>query len=413
MSRANNLSAPLRHGDFRRLVTGRTFAEFGNAIAPVALAFAVLDLTGSAVQLGLVVGARSLTNMLLVLFGGVLADRLPRSVILQGTEVAAAVTQAAIAVSVLTGTASVPLLIGLSVANGAVSAIALPASSSIVPQTVPAVMLQQANALNRMLSNTGRFVGAAAGGVLVAVVGSGWAIAVNAALFLCAALAYRRLRIARPEAPKRSRPLADLAEGWNEFRSRTWLWVVVLQFTVVNAVAAGGIFVIGPVVADDTFGRSGWGLVLAAETAGWVLGGMLAAHWRPTRALAVGVALVLCNALPLLALAKAPHVLLLVLIMMLTGAAMELGGVAWDVSMQENVPEDKLARVYSFDLLGSILAVPLGQMAVGPLAERWGREPVLLCGAALIAVATLLTLCSRQVRGLRRRTPEPEAAPAS
>jgi MFS family permease len=400
----------LRHADFRRLVTGRTFAEFGNAVAPVALAFAVLDLTGSAVDLGLVVGARSLANVLLVLFGGVLADRLPRSVILQGTETAAALTQAAIAVSVLGGFASVPLLLGLSMANGAVSAIALPASSSIVPQTVPAQVLQQANALNRMLANTGRFVGAAAGGVLVAAFGSGWAIGANAALFLCAALAYRRLRIARAERTSRSHPFTDLAEGWHEFRSRTWLWVVVLQFTLVNAAAAGGIFVLGPAVADETFGRAGWGLVLAAETAGWVLGGLVAAHWRPQRALAIGVALVLCNAIPLLALAKAPYVLLLVGVMVLTGCAMELGGVAWDVSLQENVPADKLARVYSYDVLGSIIAVPIGQVAAGPLAERFGREPVLLSGAALIVVATLFALASKQVRGLRRRTPEPTPA---
>lgn len=411
MSRANTLTAPLRHADFRRLVTGRTFAEFGNAVAPVALAFAVLDVSGSAVDLGLVVGARSLANVVLVLFGGVLADRLPRSVILQGTETAAAITQAAIAVSVLGGFASVPLLLGLSMANGAVSAIALPASSSIVPQTVPAVLLQQANALNRMLSNTGRFVGAAAGGVLVAAFGSGWAIGANAGLFLVAALAYRRLRIARAERTGRSRPFAELAEGWQEFRSRTWLWVVVLQFMLVNAAAAGGIFVIGPTVADETFGRAGWGLVLAAETLGWVLGGVVAAHWRPQRALAIGVAFVLCNAIPLAVLAKAPNVVLLIAVMLLTGCAIEMGAVAWDVSLQENVPADKLARVYSYDVLGSIIAVPIGQVAAGPLAERWGREPVLLSGAALIVVATLLALCSKQVRGLRRHAPE--AAPVS
>jgi len=407
MSRASTLTAPLRHADFRRLVTGRTFAEFGNAIAPVALAFAVLDVSGSAVDLGLVVGARSLANVVLVLFGGVLADRLPRSVILQGTETAAAITQAAIAVSVLGGFASVPLLLGLSMANGAVSAIALPASSSIVPQTVPTQLLQQANALNRMLSNTGRFVGAAAGGVLVAAFGSGWAIGANAVLFLVAALAYRRLRIARSERTGKSRPFAELAEGWHEFRSRTWLWVVVLQFMLVNAAAAGGIFVIGPTVADGTFGRAGWGLVLAAETLGWVLGGVVAAHWRPHRALAIGVAFVLCNAIPLVALAKAPNLVLLVAVMLLTGCAIEMGAVAWDVSLQENVPADKLARVYSYDVLGSIIAVPIGQVAAGPLAEHWGREPVLLSGAALIVVATLLALSSKQVRRLRRRTPEP------
>jgi predicted MFS family arabinose efflux permease len=176
---------------------------------------------------------------------------------------------------------------------------------------------------------------------------------------------------------------------------------------IVNAAAAGGILVLGPAIADETFGRSGWGLVLAAETAGWVLGGVLAARWRPSRALAIGVALVLVNAVPLVVLAKAPNLVLLVVVMLLTGGAIELGTVAWDVSMQENVPADKLAQVYSYDVLGSIIAVPIGQLAAGPLAERWGREPMLLTGAALIVVATLLALSSKQVRGLRRLAPAP------
>lgn len=401
------LTAPLRHRDFRLLITGRTFAEFGNAVAPVALAFAVLDLTGSAVHLGLVVGARSLANVVLVLFGGVLADRLPRSVILQGTETAAAVTQCAIAVCVLGGFASIPLLVGLSVANGAVSAIALPASSAILPQTVPPALLTQANALGRMLSNMGRFAGAAAGGVLVAAFGSGWAIAANAALFLIAAIAYRGVRLARFERTGRTRPLAELAEGWREFRSRAWLWIVVLQFMVVNAVAAGGLLVIGPSIADDTFGRAGWGFVLAAQTAGFVLGGLLVAHWRPRRALAIGVAAVLVDAIPLAVLAKAPSLTAMIAAMVVAGAAIELFAVAWDVSLQEHVPADKLARVYAYDVLGSIIAMPIGEVLAGPLAEHFGSEKTLLCGSALVIVATLLALCSRQIRTLRRLTPVP------
>ncbi|SDX71475.1 Predicted arabinose efflux permease, MFS family [Amycolatopsis xylanica] len=401
------LTAPLRHRDFRLLTTGRTFAEFGNAVAPVALAFAVLDLTGSAVQLGLVVGARSLANVVLVLFGGVLADRLPRSVILQGTETAAAVTQAAIAVSVLGGFASVPLLIGLSVANGAVSAVALPASSSILPQTVPSALLTQANALGRMLANMGRFGGAAAGGVLAAALGSGWAIAANAVLFLVAAVAYRGLRLARFERTGPARPLADLAEGWREFRSRAWVWIVVLQFMIVNAVAAGGLLVLGPAIADDTFGRAGWGFVLAAQTAGFVLGGLVVAHWRPRRLLAIGVAAVLVDALPLTMLARAPGLMTMIAAMVVAGAAIELFAVAWDVSLQENVPQDRLARVYAYDVLGSIIAMPVGEVIAGPLAEHFGRERTLLWGAVLVVVATLLALCSKQVRGLRRLTPAP------
>jgi MFS family permease len=400
---------PLRRRDFRWLLTGRTFGELGNAVAPVALAFAVLDLTGSAVDLGIVVGARSLANVLLVLFGGLLADRLPRSVILQGTEVAAAATQAAIASSVLCGFASIPLLIGLSMANGAVSAVSLPAASALTPQTVPKSLLAQANAVIRMGANIGRFTGAALGGVLVAGFGSGWAIAANATLFLLAALSYRGIRLT-PRRGARSRPLAELAEGWREFSARTWIWVVVAQFGLVNAVNVGGIQVLGPLVADATIGRPAWGFVLAAQTIGSLCGGLLATRWQPRRALLIGVSMTFVEVVPLALLAQAPAVLPLVAASFTNGLAIELFVVAWDVSLQENIPPDRLARVYSYDLLGSFIALPVGAVAAGPLAAHFGAQATLLGGAAVIAVATAAALLSRDIRTLRRKAPVPALA---
>jgi len=399
------LLAPLREARFRALVTGRGLADFGNAVAPFALAFAVVDLTGSAVDLGIVVGARSIANVLLLLFGGMLADRLPRSVILQGTETAAALTQAAIAASVLCGFATIPMLAGLGVVNGAVSAISLPAAASLTPLTVPAPLLAQANALVRLLSNAGRIAGAGLAGVLVAFAGSGWALAGNALLFLGAAVAYRRIRLPRGDRLPGSRPLAELAEGWREFRARSWVWLVVLQFMIVNAVNAGAVLVIGPLVADDTFGRTGWGFALAVQTAGSLAGGVLAAHWQPRRMLLAGVALIMVEALPMLALGQTPYLLPLLAAMFLSGVAIEQFAVAWDVSLQENIPPDKLARVYSYDMLGSFIAMPLGQISAGPLAEHAGRSATLLGGAALVVGATALVLCSSQVRGLVRKAP--------
>ena len=401
------LLAPLRERAFRQLVTGRTFADFANSVAPFALAFAVLDLTGSAIDLGLVVGARSLANVLLLLFGGVLADRLPRSVILQGTETAAALTQAAIAASVLCGFASLPLLIGLSVVNGAVAAISLPAAAALTPLTVPATLLGQANALVRLLSNTGRIAGAGLAGILVVTAGSGWAVGANAALFLAAAVTYRRMRLPPTGRAPGSRPLAELAEGWREFRARAWVWLVVLQFMVVNAVNAGALRVVGPLVADDTVGRASWGFALAVQTAGSLAGGVLAAHWQPRRMLLFGVALVAVDALPMFVLGESPYLLPVLGAMFLSGLAMEQFSIAWDVSLQENVPADKLARVYSYDILGSSIALPLGQVSAGPLAEHIGNEATLLGGGVLVVAATALVLCSRQIRGLVRLAPAP------
>ncbi|MFB9682856.1 MFS transporter [Amycolatopsis plumensis] len=399
------LLAPLREARFRALVTGRSLADFGNAVAPFALAFAVVDLTGSAVDLGIVVGARSIANVLLLLFGGMLADRLPRSVILQGTETAAALTQGAIAASVLCGFSSIPLLAGLGLVNGAASAISLPAAASLTPLTVPSALLTPANALVRLLSNTGRIAGAGLAGVLVAFAGSGWALAGNSLLFLGAALAYGRIRLPRGERVPGRRPLAELAEGWREFRARSWVWLVVLQFMIVNAVLSGALRVIGPLVADSTFGRTAWGLALAVQTAGSLLGGVVAAHWQPRRMLFAGVAWVLAGALPMLALGETPYLVPLLAAMFLSGVALEQFAVAWDVSLQENIPPDKLARVYSYDMLGSFIAMPVGQIAAGPVAEHAGLSATLLGGAALVVAATVPVLCSSQVRGLVRRAP--------
>ncbi|WP_409185320.1 MFS transporter [Amycolatopsis sp. VS8301801F10] len=398
---------PLRHRSFRALAAGRTLGAFGNSVAPVALAFAVLDRTGSAVDLGLVVGARSLANVLLLLFGGVLADRLPRAVILQGTETAAGLSQALIAVSVLCGFSTLPFLVSLSVVNGAVSAMSMPAAGAITPQTVPRELLAPSNALLGLLINGVRIAGAGVAGVVVAAAGSGWALAVNSLLFFAAALAYHAVRLPSGERTPGSRPIADLVAGWHEFRSRTWVWAVVAQFAVVNAAGFGALSVIGPVVADETFGRSGWGLALATQTAGALLGGIVAAHWQPRHALFLGVALVALDALPVLTLGWWPSFVPVLIAMLAAGLAMEQFSVAWDVSLQEHIPPDRLARVYSYDILGSIAAMPLGQIAAGPLVQHFGREPVLVTCGMLSLVATGLALCSREVRKLTNRPAAP------
>ncbi|MEO3755071.1 MFS transporter [Streptomyces sp. B6B3] len=400
------VTAPLRLVAFRRLVAGRTLTQLANTMAPVALAFAVLDLSGSVIDLGLVVGARSAAVVLLVLWGGLLADRLPKPVILQGASGAAALVQATIAASLLLDVATLPLLVSLSVLNGAVAAVSMPASASLTPRTVPTELLRAANAVARMGVNGGMIAGASLGGSLAATLGPGWGLAANAVVFLCAALAYHGLRLppaaSTGSAPTGGRvgPLRELRDGWTEFASRTWVWVVVAQFFVVNAVTSGGIQVLGPAIADDTFGRTAWGLVLATQLVGALVGGVLVARARLKHPLRVGVAVVALDALPLLALAETAPLALLVVAMFVNGLAIEQFGVAWEVSLQENIPDDRLARVYSYDMLGSLLALPLGEIAAGPLAEHFGARATLLGGVALSVAVTAAALCSSQVRAL-------------
>ncbi|HEX2130388.1 MAG TPA: MFS transporter [Actinophytocola sp.] len=404
MDEGAGLRAVLRHRRFRWLTLGRTTGFLGNAIAPIALAFAVLDLTGSVTDLGVVVGLRSVAAVGLILVGGVLADRLPRAVLLQGAALAAAASAALLAVAVLGGFATIPLLAAIGVVNGAVAAMSLPAAYSITPETVPASMLQAANAIVRIGTNTGAIVGASAGGLLVAVIGPGGAMVVVASVFLGEAACFVAVRGgARPVPRPRAHPLAELREGWAEFVRRPWVWIVVLQFMVVNAVVSGGQHVLGPAIADDTFGRTAWGVALAAQTAGAVVGGLIAARWLPDRALLFGVALTAVFAVPLLVLGQFPHLAALVPAMFVAGLAIEQFAVAWDMSLQRNVPGDRLARVYSYDMLGSAAALPAGQIAVGPIAAALGPATTLTWGFVLVVVVTVAAASTRGVRTLRAR----------
>lgn len=399
-------------------------------MAPIALAFAVLDLTGSAGDLGLVVGARMVAHVLVLLVAGALADRLPKSLLMIGSGLAAAVTQGAVAALVLTGTATVPLLMALSAVNGVVAALALPASSAILPQLVPTEHRQQANGLNRVVFNAAYIVGAPVGGILVATTGPGWGIAADALTFLLSAACFAGLRsVSAPAGPKSAAPagsktaeldgrktaepaerktsmVRDLREGWTEFRSRTWLWVVVAGFCVMNAALSGGFNVLGPVVADKTIGRHTWGFVLAAQTVGMVLGAVVAMRVKARRPLLVGMLCTGFEALPLLTLGVAPRLGLLLAAAFLAGFMIEQFIVAWETSVQEHVPAEKLARVYSYDMVGSFVAIPVGQVAAGPIAEAVGLRPTLVGAAGLVVLAVVAMLCSREVRNLRHVRPQ-------
>ncbi|WP_116244854.1 MFS transporter [Nocardiopsis sp. FIRDI 009] len=401
--------SPLRHPAFRALALGRSLMYLGNGMASVALAFAVLDTTGSLVNVGLVVGARSLANVCLLLLGGVIADRLPRSLVLRGGCALAAGSQGLLALTLLTGASSLPLMVGLSLLNGAAGAANLPAAAALTPQTVPPWLLRPANAMLRVGTHTGMFAGAALGGVVVGAAGAGWAIAADAALFTAAGVAFVFLRVPDGTGPQGTEGaegagvLRDLAEGWSEFTARRWVWIVVAQFMVVNASWTASVSVLGPAIADTAFGRTEWGLLMAVNAVGLLVGGALAARWQPNRALLFGVALILVQTVPLYALSLQAPLLPLLAAMFVAGVAVEQFGVAWEVSVQENVPPDRLSRVYSYDALGSFVAMPAGSFVAGPLAERIGAQASVALLASLTVAATLAAIASPSVRNLRRR----------
>jgi MFS family permease len=387
------------------LFFGRLVSFLGNAMAPVALAFAVLDLTGSAGDLGLVLAARSVPTVGLLLFGGVWADRLPRHVLLVAFSLVAAATQAVAATLLISGAAHVWQLALLEAVNGMAAAFLGPASMSSVPQTIDPHLIQPANALLRLAMNVARVLGAGMAGVVVAGFGAGWGIAFDAATFVAAAAFFARLSLPRTAlAP--TGMLSELRSGWREFRTRTWLWVIVVQFAFVNAAFAGGFEVLGPLVAKrDLGGATAWGLVVAVESAGFMAGGVLALWHRPRRPLLVATYGVLAGVPVLVTLAVVAPVPVILVAAFVAGVGFETFGVQWDTAVQHHVPSEALSRVYAYDAVGSFVFNPIGQSLAGPAMIALGLGGAIGLSAAIILVATLAVLPVRDVRALPRHVP--------
>jgi MFS family permease len=399
-------SGPFARREFRLLFLARSTSFFGSAIAPVAIAFAVLDLTGSATDLGLVLAARVVPQILFMLVGGVWADRLPRNLVMVASDLVTGTTQATTAVLIITGSAELWHLIVLQAIGGTAFSFFFPASTGLIPQTVEAPLLQQANAALRMALNAASISGAALGGFLVAAVGPGWALAIDAGTFFVSAGFLGAMRVARDERLQATNFLAELREGWHEFSSRTWLWVIVLAFGFLNAAETGAFNVLGPLVAREELGGAGaYGGLLAAEAVGLVLGGLIALRFRPARPLLVGCAAMagLPPVLILLALGAPLPVLLIAALVM--GIGIETFSVLWDTSLQQHVPQQALSRVSSYDALGSFVFIPLGQIAAGPTADLVGRDRALYLAAAIVTVSILAMLATTDIRRLQAGAP--------
>jgi MFS family permease len=406
---------PLRHSPFRWLVTANTINLLGNGIAPVALAFAVLDLGGSATDLGIVVGLYALADVGAVLFGGVLGDRLPRTVMLQGTAAAAAVVQGVVALSLIGGWSSIPFLAGLGMLNGSLSALGNPSSSAITRQTVPTPLLQQAISWRRISQNVAQIIGSGVAGLLVVVVGSGWALAFDALTFALAAWCFTRLSVPPLAGPAVRESLwQDVGAGFREVMRHTWLWLLILQALLYHLFYGGAQSVLGPIVVGDSLGRPAWGWALSAMMLGFVVGGLVTLRWRPRHALFAGTCFLALTAAFPLAMAWSDSLVVVLVGAWLHGFGLEIFSVGWDLSIQEQVEPDKLARVYSFDMIGSFIARPIGLAVTGPIATLVGYRAWLTVVGAVIVGSVLIALTSGDVRRLERKQPalEPAEQPA-
>jgi MFS family permease len=399
--------APLGERPFRLLFGSLSVTLLGSWMTPVALAFAVLDISDSPTALGIVLGAEAVPLVALLLVGGVWADRLPRVRVMLAADVVSAIGQGAMAALLIAGQARVWQLAALAALAGAADAFHTPALAGLIPETVPAAMLRRANALRHLSSNGMRVAGPLLAGLLVATAGAGWAIAVDAASFAVAAAVLTRITLPTPSrADVSGSVLAEIGEGWRAVRSQGWLMAMMLDTAFWMLVIWGPYAVLGPIVSKRELGGAGsWALITAAYGIGALAGGVGALRLNPRRPLLVAVAI---NAafVPLLALlATAAPVWLIVLSALPAGAAVALYMVLWDTTMQERVAPELLARVASFERMSTFALLPVGMALAGPVAGVLGVDRTLWVSAGWLGVSTVFLLAMPSVRRLERRAP--------
>ncbi|WP_196466199.1 MFS transporter [Planomonospora sp. ID91781] len=403
----------LRDRRFSLLLAARTISVLGSSFAPVALAFGVLELPGAtATTLSVVLTAEALPMVAFMLVGGVIADRFPRHRVMMAGEALNAAAFACLAAMLLTGWTPLPALVTASACSGIAMAVLFPALTGIIPDVVPADRLQTANALLGLGANSSRVAGLVLSGATVVLIGGGWALAVSAAMFATAAVLIAALRLTPAErtAGEGHSVLADLRDGWREFVSRQWLWVVVAQFSVLVMAVQAAHGVLGPLVATERLGGAfAWSMILAGEAVGMIGGVFIAMRLRPRRPILVATLLTAPTGLPYLLLGSGAPLWTIVVGAVVMGVCFDVFGVLWSTTMQREIPAESLSRVSSYDALGSLMFGPIGLLVAGPVAALIGPEPALLGCAAIVTLSAVAALLSPGVRGLRAPEPEPVA----
>jgi MFS family permease len=390
------------------LTAAAIVTNLGTHGALIAAAFAVLQTGGDGGDVGLVAAARTLPLVLFLLIGGAVADRIPRHRVMVAANVLNCVSQGAFAVLVLAGDPQLWQMMVLTALCGTGQAFFNPAAEGMLMSSVSGEQVSRAFALFRMAMHGAGIGGAALGGAMIAAVGPGWVLAIDAAAFALAGALRAFLdvsHIAKREAG--GGLLADLREGWHEVIGRPWLWSIVAQFSIVVALVGAAESVYGPLVARDQLGGARpWGIALAFFGVGTLAGALLMMRWKPRRMLLVGTLGVFPIALPSAALAVPLDVVGLSVAMFVSGVAIEVFGVAWMTTLHQEIPEEKLSRVSAYDWFGSTAMLPLSTALAGPAESLFGRSEALWGSAALIVVVTALVLLVPDVRNLRRRTKE-------
>ncbi len=397
-----NSTEALAERDFRLLWLGQTGSAFGDALVGVALAFAVLEVGGTAADLGIVFAAFSVPRVLLTLAGGVWSDRLPRQRVMVACDLVRAVTQAVVSAVLITGNGQTWHLVVLAAVMGSAHAFFVPATTGLMPQVVSRGRLQQANALVSISQSVAHIFGPLAAGLIVATAGAGWAFAIDGVSFLLSAGFLMAMRVPAAFSEERRSFVGELVDGWREVRSRSWVLAAILTFALSNA-SLGAFQVLGPIVATrDLGGAASWGVILAGGAIGGVLGGAISLRWKPRRPLVPGFLVMAVATVQLLLLVPPFPAPVVALGTMVAFGGIVLSNTLWDTMLQQHIPSALMSRVSSWDWMVSLLLQPLAFAAVGPMSETIGVRETLLLAAGIGIAANLAVLTVPSVRHLRR-----------
>jgi len=314
---------------------------------------------------------------------------------------------------VITGSATIAMLVGLQAVYGLAEGFYLPASTGLIPATISPPRLQQANALLGLSRNATRIVGPAIGGAIVAAGSPGSALLIDAASFALGALLLVPLRLPKRDEVVESKSFfRELRQGWNEFRRQTWIWTTIVFFGIGNF-AFASYWVLGPIVAkDDLGGAPAWAALTAAFSVGALVGGILAIRIRPKKPLAAAGMAAWVFLLQPLGMGLGLPLWTLIVFSVAAGCGLAIHIALWFTVFQQNVPEESISRVSSYDSFGSFVLLPLGAALAGPVSAVIGVQETLLAAAVVIAITQAIVFVQPSVHAIRRRDdPEPRGMP--
>jgi MFS family permease len=393
------MSGPLRLRAFRLLFSARAISYIGTYLAPIAVAFAILDTGGGATAIGLSFAAWTLAQVAMLVVGGVIGDRVSRRTVMVGSDIASTAVRATMGVLLVSGHAEIWQLIVLQACGGAAVAFYSPASYGLVREVVPEEELQQANGLLAIARYAAFPLGAAIGGSIVALIGPGTALLVDACTYATSALLLSQIHV-KSLARAGAGFLQELRDGWSAFVEQTWVWILVVYVSLYFLITYAPFFVLGPYVAKHSMdGARSWAFVVTGEGVGALLGGVMGLRWRPRgRPMVTTGLLLMVTAAQDLILAFHPTAVLLAPAALCAGFAFALGSVVWDTTLQRKVPPDKLARVASYAWMGSMIFLPAGYALAGPIAMAIGVKAYLTIAAIWMVASTLFVVRLPAVR---------------